>query len=168
MTDMLSTKDITDTVQFSSREQATTLALQLVQKARREICFFGNNIDAVLFDNQEIIESLSEFARSNHRTSIKFAIHSSTTNIQNSHRLIPLAQRLTSSIHIHRTAPQHHELKQMFLLIDDTSYLYCQKSDIYKGRASFADRYEVRTLKKSFSEIWDHSVIDSNARRLNL
>lgn len=165
---MLTTNETNDTIQFSSREQAATLALQLVKLARREICFFGNNIDAVLFDNQAIIDCLSEFARRNHRTSIKFAIHSSTANIQNSHSIIPLAQRLTSSIHIHTSSEQHQDLNQMFLLIDDVAYLHCQLSDSYKGRANLDDRYEVRSLKQTFNEIWNHSVIDSNTRQLNL
>jgi hypothetical protein len=168
MTDSLSTNDANQVIHFDSREQATSLALQLIQQARREICFFGDNIDAVLFDHSDVLNALSEFARQSERTSIKFVIHSSKKNLQNSHGFIPLAQRLTSSIELHTTSQQHHDLKQMFLTIDDEGYLYCRNNEIYTGRACFNDRQEVRGLKQSFSEIWNHSVNDINTRRLSL
>jgi hypothetical protein len=168
MTDTLSTDDAKQVIHFDSREQAKELALQLVQQARREICFFGDNIDPVLFDHADILEILSEFARRSERTTIKFVIHSSKKNLQDSHGFIPLAQRLTSSIHVHTTDQQHHDLKQMFLTIDDDAYLYCKNHEVYTGRACFNDRQEVRTLKQSFSEMWNHSVNDINTRRLNL
>lgn len=168
MTDSLSASDSEKTIHFDGREQATDLALQLVQQARREICFFGDNIDAVLFDHTDIINALSEFARRSDRTSIKFVIHSSKKNIQNSHAILPLAQRLSSSIFIHTSDPQHHDLNQMFLVIDDNAYLYCQNNEIYTGRASLNDRQEVHELKQTFSKLWDHSVNDSNTRRLHI
>ena len=167
MTDSLST-DPNQVIHFDGREQATDLALQLVQQARREICFFGANIDAVLFDNADILDYLSEFSRRSDRTSIKFVVHSTQKNIQNSHGILPLAQRLTSSIHIHTTGRQHHDLNQMFLLIDDDAYLYCQHNDVYTGRACLNDRQEVHALKQSFSGIWDHSSNDINTRCLNI
>jgi hypothetical protein len=168
MTDTLSTNDTKQVIHFDAREQAKDLALKLVLQARREICFFGDNIDAVLFDHSDILESLSEFARRSERTSIKFVIHSSKKNRQNNHSFIPLAQRLSSSIYVHTTDQQHHDLNQMFLTIDDDGYLYCKNHEIYSGRACFNDRQEVRTLKQSFSEIWNHSVNDINTRQLNL
>ena len=169
MTDSLSTTDDTNQViHFDGREQATSLALQLVQQARREICFFGDNIDAVLFDHADILENLSEFARRSERTNIKFVIHSSKKNLQDSHGFIPLAQRLSSSIQINKTDQQHQDLKQMFLIVDDAGYLYCKNNAIYSGRACFNDRQEVRALKQSFSEIWNHSVTDINTRRLSI
>jgi len=168
MTDSLSASDADPTIYFDGREQATALALQLIQQARREICFFGANIDAVLFDHIETLDCMSEFARRSDRTSIKLVVHSTQKNIQNSHGIIPLVQRLTSSIHIHTTDRQHHDLNQMFLLIDDDAYLYCQHNDAYEGRASLDDRQEVRSLKQTFASIWDHSVNDVNTRRLNI
>jgi len=168
MTDTLSTNDAKQVIHFDNREQAKELALQLVQQARREICFFGGSIDPILFDHSDILESLSEFARSSERTSIKFVIHSSKKNLQESHGFIPLAQRLSSSIHLHTTDQQHQNLNQMFLTIDDDGYLYCKNYEVYTGRACFNDRQEVRALKQSFSEIWNHSVTDINTRRLSI
>ncbi|OUR63875.1 hypothetical protein A9Q79_08975 [Methylophaga sp. 42_25_T18] len=168
MTDSLSTSDDNQTIHFDGREQTTNLALQLVQQARREICFFGSNLDAVLFDHSDIVDCISEFARRSDRTEVRFVVHSTLKNLQNSHVLLPLAQRLSSSIHIHTTDRQHHDLSQMFLLIDDNAYLYCKNNEVYAGRASLNDRQEVHSLKQTFSEIWNHSISDINTRRLGI
>lgn len=168
MTNTLSASDLKQTIHFDDREQATTLSLQLVQQARREICFFGSNIDAVLFDHAEMLDCLSEFARSSERTQVKFVVHSTKKNVQNSHGILPLVQRLSSSIHVHISDRQHHELTQMFLIIDDDAYLFCKNNEIYSGRASLNDRQEVHALKQSFNDIWNHSVNDLNTRRLHI
>lgn len=168
MTDTFSADNSNQLIRFDSREHVRALALELAQQARREICFFGNAIDPVLFDDASFIDCLSEFARRNDKTSVKFLVHSANANIQNGHRVIPLAQRLTSSIHIRTTAKQHQQLTQMFMLIDNNGYLYCQNYQHYQGRACFNDPAQVRNLKHTFDDMWNHSSTDSSIRRLQL
>ncbi|RKZ87929.1 MAG: hypothetical protein DRQ39_03330 [Gammaproteobacteria bacterium] len=168
MTDSFSTDNSNQVIHFDSREHVRELALELAQQARREICFFGNTIDHVLFDDVSFIDCLSEFARRNNKTAVKFLIHSSQTNIQTGHRIIPLAQRLTSSIDIRTTAKQHQNLVQMFMLVDTNGYLYCQNYQRYQGRACFYDPAQVRSLKHTFDDMWNHSLLDSSMRRLHL
>ena len=168
MTDTFSTDNSNQLIRIDNREQVRTLALELAQQARREICFFGNTIDPVLFDDDSFIDCLSEFARRNDKTMVKFLVHSTRTNIQNGHRVIPLAQRLTSSITIRTTAKQHHDLVQMFMLVDTNSYLYCQNYQRYQGRACFYDPAQVRSLKHTFDDMWNHGSVDGSMRRLHL
>ena len=168
MADTISTDNSNQLIHFDSREHVRALALELAQQARREICFFGNTIDPVLFDDVSFIDCLSEFSRRHQKTSVKFLVHSSQTNIQNGHRVIPLAQRLTSSIHIRTTAKQHQDLVQMFMLVDTNGYLYCQNYQRYQGRVCFYDPAQVRSLKHTFDDMWNHSSVDSSMRRLHL
>lgn len=155
-------------IHIDSREQARSLILRLAQQAKREICFFGGSLDPALFDTVDFVDCISEFARQSDKTSAKFVVHSIQQNIQNDHRLLSLVQRLSSSIHIHTTAKQHQSLTHMFMLIDDDAYLYCQSQQYYQGRACFYDPMEVKTLKQTFSEIWDQSIADTCTRRLYL
>ncbi len=164
----LSTENASELIQFDGRESAQSLALQLAQQARREICFFGQSIDPVLFDNSAMIDCLSEFARRNDKTVIKFVVDNTQNNVANGHRLLPLAQRLTSSIHIHSTAPQHKNENQMFMLVDDSAYLYCPNRQRYSGKACLHDVLTVRNLKQDFTEIWNHSNVDINARQIHI
>ncbi|MDH5357941.1 MAG: hypothetical protein OEY48_05250 [Gammaproteobacteria bacterium] len=168
MTDQSSTEQSDQIIRFDSRGEAKSLALQLAQQARREICFFGNSLDPVMFDNTEFIDCISEFARRNQKTSVKFAVHSTQQNVVDGHRLIALAQRLTSAFHIHKTAVQHQDLPEMFLLVDDHAYLHCLNYQRHEGRASFNSPLEVRSMKQKFNDIWNHSTADISTRRLHI
>lgn len=155
-------------IQFDSRSEAQSLALQLCQQATREICFFGNNIDPILFDNPAFIEAISEFARRNKHTQVKFVVHDTRQNTAEGHRLISLAQRLTSHIHIRNTAEKQQDLTQIFMLVDQNAYLYCPNYVRHQGRASFDAPIDVRNFKKTFDDLWDRSTVDSNIRRLGI
>ena len=168
MTSESLTCDSTQLIRFDGQQEFQTLAKQLLAKARRQICFFGSTLDSVLFDNTESLDIISEFARRSDKTSLKIVIHSSQQNVAHGHRLIALAQRLSSSIKIHNTAKQHQDLKQLFLIIDDSSYLFSPYSDRYQGRANYHDLAEVRLLQQTFDSIWELSSPDITLRRLSL
>jgi hypothetical protein len=155
-------------IQFDSRDQARDLALSLVQQANRQVCFFGANLDPVLFDNLEFVTSLSKFARLSDRTVAKFVVHDTQQNAANGHRLLPLAQQLTSSIFIKTSCQQHQDLQQYFMLVDDKAYLYGQYATRYQGRVHFDDMAETRQLQQLFNTIWDQSHSDVHSRRLDL
>lgn len=155
-------------IAFDSREQAARLALELIQGARREICFFGPQIDPVLLDNEAVIETLSEFARRSPRTRIRIVAIDTHKNVVNSHQLLPLAQRLTSTVDIHIADRKHQDLRQQFLLIDDSAYLFCPNAERYQGRAEKYAPAVVREMQQDFEEVWNHSKPDRNTRRLHL
>lgn len=166
MSEQIPTND--NTVAFDSRDQAAQLALDLIKQAKHEICFFGPLIDPVLLDNDEVIAELSEFARRSARTKVRLVVFDTRKNIAQSHRLIPLAQKLTSKIEIHIASRKHQELRNMFMLIDTNAYLYCPNAERYMGRASSHAPADVRDMQQSFDEIWNHSKQDINTRRLHI
>lgn len=156
------------TILFDSREHYKSLGIELLRRAKKQICFFGKNIDSTLFDDPEVLAYLSEFARRSDKTQILFAIHSSQQNISSGHRLLPLAQKLTSSIKINAVSRKHQELTQMFLIIDDDCYLSCQSDNRYQGKVGLNVPADVRPFQQKFDTIWEHSTPDISLRRLNI
>jgi hypothetical protein len=155
-------------IRFDSREQAARLALELIQNARREICFFGPQIDPALLDNSEVIEAISAFCRHSRRTQVRIVVIDTQKNVVNSHQILPLAQRLTSSISIHIADRKHHDLRQQFLLVDGTAYLFCPSAEGYRGRIEKYAPAVVKEMQQEFEEIWNLSKPDRNTRRLHL
>lgn len=153
---------------FDSRDQAAALALSLISEARREICIFGTLIDPVLYDNDAVVAELSAFARRSPRSQIRIVVLDSHKNVVNSHRLLPLAQKLTSSIEIRIAAKTHQDLPHQFLLIDTRGYLYCPNAGRYEGRAKSSAPAEVRDLRQEFEQIWEQARPDINTRLLHL
>lgn len=168
MTEQIPTAENDTLLRFDSRDQAEQLALELINQARHEVCFFGPLIDPVLFDNEAAAVALSEFARRSPRTRIRIVVQDTQKNVVNSHRLLPLAQKLTSSIEIHIASNKHHDLRQQFMLIDGRSYLFFPVAERYQGRAELNAPAAVKEMQKEFEEIWNQSKPDINTRRLNL
>jgi hypothetical protein len=155
-------------IQFDGRVEARELALSLIRQAKRRLCFFGPSLDNVLFDHADCIACISEFSRRTPHAQARFVIHDSQQALAQGHRLIGLAQKLTSSIHFRKSGEQHQNLTQYFLLIDDDAYLYGQHATRYLGRVCFDDVIENRRLQKLFDTIWDHGSPDLMTRRLTL
>jgi len=157
-----------DPIRFEGRDEARELVMKMALQAKRQLCIYGRDIDAILFDRADFITCLSELARRSPRTEIKVLVHDTLSNVQNNHRLIALAQNLSSSVHIHNTAEQHQDCQKTMLLVDDFAYLACPRARVYDGSACLYDRLKVRQLQKEFDEQWQQSTPDVSIRRLHL
>jgi len=155
-------------ISFEGRGEAQDIVLTIAEQAKRQICILGRDIDSILFDNPEFIDIVRNLALRSTNTIIKVLVHDTLANVQSGHRLIPLAQHLSSSIHIHTTAKQHRDSQQTLLLVDDFAYLNCPRATIYDGNACLYDRLEVRQLQNKFDHMWEQSIPDVGIRRLNL
>ncbi|KKN53655.1 hypothetical protein LCGC14_0600420, partial [marine sediment metagenome] len=132
------------------------------------ICIMGPNIDATLFDTPEFVECLKNLAISSSRAEIKIIVKNTKANVQQGHRVIPLAQHLTSSIHVRTPDSQHSDIQNILILIDDFAYLKCPRASYYEGSACFYDRLTVQRLQSQFDDIWAHATADMSIRRLHL
>jgi hypothetical protein len=168
MVDDLDLQGNTKLIRFDGRDEAIPIALSLAQRAKRQICILGPNIDATLFDTPEFVACLKNLALSGPRVEIKIIAQASKINVQRGHRIIPLAQHLTSYIHLHKSDSQRSSIQNILLLVDDYAYLKCPKATHYEGTACFYDRLEVQRLQAEFNDIWDHSSVDLSIRRLHI
>lgn len=161
-------QDDTAIIRFEGREEAIPLVFNLVQRAKRQICIIAPNIDATLFDTVEFVECIRQLAVSSPRAKIKIIAQKTKVNVQHGHRIIPLAQHLTSSIHIRKPDSEHSNIQSVLVLIDDFAYFKCPKATYYEGVACFYDRLEVRRLQSQFDNIWLHAAADMTIRSLHL
>jgi len=168
MTDSLDLQDDRALIRFEGRDEAIPLVLSLVQRAKRQICIIGPNIDATLFDTPEVIECLKNLALSSPRAEIKIIAQTTKINVQRGHRMIPLVQHLTSSIHLRKPDSQSSKIQNILLLVDDFAYLKCPRAAYYEGTACLYDRLEVQRLQSEFNDIWNHSTANLSIRRLHI
>tara|TARA_R110002050_G_scaffold1244_2_gene8512 strand:- start:39727 stop:40233 length:507 start_codon:yes stop_codon:yes gene_type:complete len=168
MTDSPDLQSNTALLRFEGRDEAIPLALSLAQTAKRQICIMGPNIDAILFDSPEFVACLKKLALSSPRAEIKIISQATKVNVQRGHRIIPLAQHLTSSVHIRKPDSLHSNIQNILLLVDDEAYLKCPRATHYEGTACFYDRLEMQGLQSQFDAIWSHSTADMSIRRLHL
>jgi len=155
-------------LEFHTAEENHQVALELVRQAKREVYIASYDLDAPVFSQEDFIDALSAFVRSHRNAQAQILLQKPDRVVKHGHRLIPLAHRLSSSIHIHRPGPEHRNYLETFLVVDGIGYFKRQLSDRYEGVASFKAPIAARDLRDLFLTMWERSAPESQVRRLQI
>ncbi len=155
-------------LRFETRAGNRELVGQLVYRARRSIAILTPDLEAPVYDTAEMIDAISTLGTRGRFCEARILVADAGHAIRHGHRLIETARRFTSTVHMHRPAPQHRGFNEGFLVVDETSYLYKPVASRYDGYGSLHDGPRSRELLKQFQALWDLSVPESELRRLHL
>lgn len=144
------------------------VALALARQARRNLYLFTRDLDPAVYDSAEFAEAVSALVRGSERAHVHILVQDSARAAKDGHRVVELAQRLSSKVRIHRPSREYADLRETFLVADELGYLYRTVADRYEAQASFRDRKRARELTRQFEEVWQRSEPDPQLRRLSL
>ncbi len=155
-------------ISLSSAEENRGAAISLACQARHTINIFTQELDAALYNNKEFEKYIFKLASRHRSAKIHILVQDSTRAIQNGHRLIVMAQKLTSSILIKKPASRFSSVQSAFMTIDGTGMLLRMHGNEYNYKASLNFMSPQRTgeLDELFAEVWEHSDPDLQVRRL--
>lgn len=142
--------------------------LALVTQARREVLIMSRQLDRVLFDNTQITRALRDFILQSRRTRLRVLLKDPEAARHNGHRLVELAQRLSSYAEIRVPAPEHHAFNAAFVVVDQQGVVHRSLSDRYEATVSFADRHLAGECVRQFEEMWETARSDPGLRRLHV
>jgi len=145
----------------------TTIA-SMSEQAHRHIRLFSHDLDPELFNSEEIADHMSRLATSNPHVYLQFLIQNTSGLRQHSHRLLDLAQRISSYIEIRVTDIMHAHISENFYLFDDDGYVKRHHADEYIGEANFFDARTVRDLEHRFKGMWERAEPDPHLRRMSI
>lgn len=144
-------------------------ALQMVNQAKVTVDILSRDLDPNLYDNPEFASALGQFVTGDsRRTRVRILVSESAKTVQRGHRLIDLAQRLPSFITIRVPDPEYPAITQAALIVDTTGYIHRELADRPEARVCFAAPSFARDLTRTFDDIWAHSTVDAQTRRLGL
>lgn len=155
-------------IELHTAEENHDVALELVRQAKREVYIASYDLDAAVFSHEDFIDALSTLVRGHRNAQAQILLQRHDKVIKHGHRLIPLAHRLSSSIHIHRPAPEHRNYIETFMVVDGIGYFKRQQSDRYEGLASFKAPIVARDLRDLFLTMWERSAPEPQLRRLQI
>ena len=156
-------------VPIESREQALTETLGLIAAARREIYIYTRDLDPLLLDTEAVLDALKRVAISGRGAAIRILIQDPQQPIRHGHRLIKLAQRLTSAFTL-RTPTQAEDLQypSAFLLNDASGFYFRTLGNRYEGEVvSYAPGRHAQLLE-FFRRVWERSETSEELRQLAL
>lgn len=144
------------------------LAVALARSALRHICIMSPRLDHAAFDNAELVEALSALVRQSRQTSVRILITDSRTLVTRGHRLLTLARRLPTSVHIQKLAEHPDWNGETVVIRDRDGVLYKPGGSDHEGFYEPASRASTRRHLELFEELWRHSAQDVELRTLSI
>jgi predicted GNAT family N-acyltransferase len=160
-----STNELFTLDQLEAHQIHTT---QLIRQARRNLCVMSLDLDARVFEQPALLDALKQLALRSRYSRIRILLQDNRRILQQGHRLVDLAQHLTSSFEIRKPAQEHRDLEENFLYVDDCGYLFRPQPGNPLATVSYNDRVRVKRLAEQFTEIWEAATPDRELARLHL
>lgn len=135
-------------------------------RARRDLALFSPDLDAPLFDRDELAKALSALARRHRQTRVRILVRDTRPLIERGHALVRLAQRLPSKISVRRLTNEIETRAHSFLLCDRDQLLYRNDPEEYRGFRDRKGAAEVRNLREIFDRAWESAEEDPRLRQL--
>ena len=154
------------TLEFSNVQVLRNISAHMLSQARRQLIIFSHDLDARIFDQEPFLSGAKNLALRSRHARIKVLLQNNARVVKEGHRLVELARRLSSAIEVRKPHPDHLQLPENFMLVDDSGFVYRKLASRYLGVASFHDPLENRRLGDFFREMWESSEPDPELRRL--
>jgi predicted GNAT family N-acyltransferase len=152
-----------------TRGETAEARLQLLRDARHRLSIYLPQLGNDAYASAEELAELRRIAISGRGAQIRILLHDPAAALRSDHRLVALAQRLSSAIQI-RTPVEEADLAYIsaYLLNDAGGYLFLPEADRAQGRAARHDRASQAPLQQHFDEVWERAEPASELLALGL
>ena len=157
-------------IHIDSADENKNAAICLAKQARYSIDIFTQDLDAEIYNNKDFEHAILKLVKRHPSTSVRILLQDSRKSVQNGHRLIRLAQTLTSYVFIHKPSPDHKDEQCAFMVVDHLGFMNrpIASNKNYKAGVNFMSPRRAGELLNFFNEVWEHSTSDSQTRRIYL
>lgn len=144
------------------------LAVELCDSASRYIRILSPTLDREVFDNTQLCDAISKLARRSRHSDIRILVSNSRPMVEHGHRLLTLAQRIPSLIHIQKLS-HHPQLNDDTMVIRDSDgVLFKPAGSDHQGLYEPESKATVARYVEKFDELWDRSERDINLRQMQI
>ena len=144
------------------------LAVELCSSAAREICILSPRLDHQVFDRPELVEAIGVLIRSSRQTRVRILVADSRALVTRGHRLLLLARRLPTSVHIQKQVDHPQWKGETIVICDRDGVLYKPGDSDHDGFFQPSSRASTQRHLELFEELWRHSEQDVELRSLSL
>lgn len=163
------TRHAPDALPADDRQSVETTRLQLLADTRHVLAIHLPLLEPGSFSSVAELAELRRIATSGRGARIRLLLHDTGAALRDGHRLIGLAQRLSSVFQVRRPV-EEIDLgnRAAWLLNDHGGYLFLPEHDRPQGRAARHDRAGQAPLAQQFDETWERSVPATELSTLDL
>jgi hypothetical protein len=150
-----------------TRAELLHISLQLLSAAKREICIYTRDLDAPIFDQAALLESLRQLSIQ-FGARIRVLVQDCTRAQKDGHRLLELARRMSSAFAFRSPQAEDLQYPSAFLLNDRSGFLLRPLASRFDAEGNTYDPPAHDTLRRYFDEVWERSPPTIAFRRLSL
>ena len=144
------------------------LTVELCTSARRYIRILSPDLDREVFDSDELRDAISRLSRRSRYSEIRILVSDTRAIVQRGHRLLELARRIPSLVHI-QVLSEHPDLNDDVMVIRDMDGLLFKPGDSeHQGIYEPDSRAITEAYVEKFDEFWERSAPDVELRRLGI
>lgn len=144
------------------------LVLALAGTARRHLDILSPSLDPQVFDCTDLASDISALVRRTRDARVRILVSDAGAVTARGHRLLSLARRLPSSVHLLHL-PEHPGWRgQSCIIRDRDGVLYSPADDRNNGYFRIDDRATARRESDAFAELWRHGTMHPGFRALHL
>ena len=153
-------------VSSSRGNRDATLAMLL--QTRRTVDIFSRDLDRAIYDDHEIVQSIRALVVGSRRARVRVLVRTSSLAVTQGHRLVHVAQRLSTFVQIRKVANEHRTYNSGLFIADSMETLIRRFADRYEGEACFTNPIQARDYGRLFNDMWAISVEDPSLRSLHI
>ncbi len=151
-----------------SQDEAAAAALAVIMSARRELAIYTRDLDPALFGNAEALEMLKTLAIRGRGARIRILVQEPQIAALDGHRLIPLAQRLTSVFELRTPVEDDRQYASAFVVSDALAYYFRALGSRFEGETSPRGPGRASQLQEYFDGVWERAALCDELRQLSL
>ncbi len=157
-------------IQIDTADEYQQYALSLAEQAHNSIDIFSQDLETEIYNNKTMEKFVFTLSKKHPNTRIRILVQNSSVAIHNGHRLIKLAQQLTSSVFIHNPSPKYKDVSTSFMVVDEIGLIHRTTAipRNYRANANFKSARPAAKLVDFFNTMWEHSTPDPQTRRVYL
>ena len=147
--------------------QARAAIAELLAEARHEVMIYTRDLDPALLDVAAALDELRRVALSGRHARIRVIIHDARAPLVAGHRLLALAQRLSSTFELRTpTDERDQQYPSAFVLNDRHGYFFRPLGSRPDGDGATHAPGRHGQLRALFDQVWERSAPSDELRRL--
>lgn len=140
--------------------------LEVLNAARHAVCIYSRDLEPTLYEDSEVLEAIRKLAVSGRGANVRILLQDTARIVHEGHRLLDLAQRLSSVIQIRRPSQEDLQYPGAYVLNDSGGYLYRNFGDRFEAEGDLYYPPRRNELKRLFDATWERGESPAELRRL--
>lgn len=153
--------------QFAIQDYRAACA-DIIAQTQQQLCILSQHLDHSVFDNDNIVASISTLSRKSRYTEVRILILDSKKIVERGHRLLDLQRRLSSKILLRKTHALPSDVKNNLLISDRCGLIVQSIKEPEKIWGDYNNQPVAISHLDQFNYWWDKATVDNNLRLLEI